>query len=642
MKLGLRHLAAHLTILLALGAAQAQDDLLQRYERAVESLRVSVEVLPTDVALARDELLLAEGALRTLPEEAVSLTLVGQLERVFERAAAAIDNRSQTDLAVQTSVIAGGFRRFVLEAALQDAASGRFERARNRMVTLAEDMRLPGRDALAAASDGATLQRVFEGGVAERAAIEVERAAALLADSRDAAYRALAGAYGDLLTVQDSPRASARLSQDFVTAVQALVDGEDETFLATAERLRQGLERFAAAARAPESAEAPAAAAETAPAAPAAAEPTAPAETEPTAAAETAEAAPEAPAQEAPAETAPAQAATAQVAPRDPAPAPETSAEAPAEPRPGDATAAAAPAETGPGDAIERARAEIRAFGGSAGVAAVLADRIVQDDAGSLREVLNDLLVTSGRTVAATEIGDLTSARQGVREFGADYLRYLSPLVLERDPGFDADTRSLVASLQRAPALRLQDTVVLLGHATAVETLLAGGTPPATHDAIVQTTVVWAGVVRLIALVLFGLLAFVPLYLLNLAFGGGNRNWQLVGVSLFLLLLPIIYEAIGSIGLLLAEWTGVRALAVPASFSIFQNTISQVVWVLVTAIAIGFAIAGLYGICVQFGLLGRRLPGGAAATSGAASDSSARVTASEVGEETLVDWDEEF
>ena len=125
-----------------------------------------------------------------------------------------------------------------------------------------------------------------------------------------------------------------------------------------------------------------------------------------------------------------------------------------------------------------------------------------------------------------------------------------------------------------------------------------------------------------------------PLYLLNLAFGGGNRNWQWVGVSLFLLLLPIIFEGLISLGGLLAYLTGAQVLNALAPFSPFQNVVSQIVWVALTGTAIVFAVAGLYGICVQFGLLGKR-------NEGSAEDPSQTMV--EMGSpETAIDWDEEF
>jgi membrane-anchored glycerophosphoryl diester phosphodiesterase (GDPDase) len=130
----------------------------------------------------------------------------------------------------------------------------------------------------------------------------------------------------------------------------------------------------------------------------------------------------------------------------------------------------------------------------------------------------------------------------------------------------------------------------------------------------------------------------VPLALLNLAFGGSNRNWQLVGVALFFLFLPVIYEGLSYLGTFLADVTGVDVLDSLARFSIFQNTISQVVWTLLMALAILFAIIGLRGICVQFGLIGKRkqddvVPAEAPVTT---------IPANATGSETVVDWDEEF
>ncbi|HHO56230.1 MAG TPA: hypothetical protein ENK21_07550 [Trueperaceae bacterium] len=188
-------------------------------------------------------------------------------------------------------------------------------------------------------------------------------------------------------------------------------------------------------------------------------------------------------------------------------------------------------------------------------------------------------------------------------------------------------------NLIKAPSLRVQDAVVLAGQMGAT----AHGVTdvPLMHKAIVSTTNIWAGWFRLIFATIFGILAFVPLYLLILAFGGGNKNWQLVGWSLFLLLLPMIYEGISYFSGLIASLTGIQAFNSLSSFSIFQNGLSQAIWFVLSGIAIVLAIAGLYGICVQFGLLGKR-----SQASGKTTVLEPSVTESSV--QTNFDWDEEF
>jgi hypothetical protein len=153
--------------------------------------------------------------------------------------------------------------------------------------------------------------------------------------------------------------------------------------------------------------------------------------------------------------------------------------------------------------------------------------------------------------------------------------------------------------------------IVQLG---SLEGALAGREAGLLQAANASSSLWWPGLVRASAVILLALLAFYPLYLLNLAFGGGNRSWRWVAAALFLLLLPVIYEGVAYAGALLAATTGVTALAAPLVLSPFQSPLGGLLWVIVSALAILFASTGLYGICKRFGLLGRapvRTPKGA-------------------------------
>ena len=253
---------------------------------------------------------------------------------------------------------------------------------------------------------------------------------------------------------------------------------------------------------------------------------------------------------------------------------------------------------------------------------------------GSVDEVVTHLFALGAQALVAAERGDGAAAQTFISELRADYAGLLAPLVASVDAERSRRTLELASALAASPALRLQDTAVLLEQLQASAELLEGGTPGLSGEVEAAATVFWGGFVRLALLILLGALAFLPLYLLNLAFGGGNRNWQWVGVSLFLLLLPIIFEGLISLGGLLAYLTGIEVLNALAPFSPFQNVVSQIVWVALTGTAIAFAVTGLYGICVQFGLLGKR-------NEGSAEDPSQTVV--EMGSpETAIDWDEEF
>jgi len=192
---------------------------------------------------------------------------------------------------------------------------------------------------------------------------------------------------------------------------------------------------------------------------------------------------------------------------------------------------------------------------------------------------------------------------------------------------------------QTMVGLRLQDLENLTARTDAVARSVEGLPAPANLALNTSVASWWAGWPRLLVLLVFGILVFVPLYLLNLAFGGGNRNWQLIGIALFLLLLPVVYEALAALGSVITMLTGNDAFEVLASFSMFQSSIGQVVWAALIVLAIVFAILGLYGICVQFGLLGR-----SRGSRGVGITQTATTTATSAQEQTdsMVDWDEEF
>jgi hypothetical protein len=199
----------------------------------------------------------------------------------------------------------------------------------------------------------------------------------------------------------------------------------------------------------------------------------------------------------------------------------------------------------------------------------------------------------------------------------------------------DTATTELVARLAETSALRLQDVVVLAGQIDGVGGAVLEGRPlPALQRGAQATTAVWAGPVRDLVSLVIGLLALVPLFLLNLAFGGGNRHWQTIGAALFLLWIPALFEGLVGLGGVLARYAGFDALLVLAPYSVLGNAQAQTVWAALTLLAIVFAIAGLSGISRQFGLLGGRRKAGVKGTA----TSAPRLTEATA---KTVDWDDE-
>ena len=639
-----------LTLLVGLGAAHAQqqDSVLQSYTLATENLDEALVSLPTDGALSREALDRAAQTLRPLSRDVVSTSLIGALENTFTRAATAVQNQSATDLAVQTAVLRGGFQRLVYESALRAANEGDLELARERLTTLATDLGfdVTTLEAMSAADNYATLIVAFDQGVAQAVQQDLGAASEQLGTDQGGTYVSLAEAYGTFLTVQDSPRVAATANGTFVEAFRTLTSDPADTELAEGGaatepvetlplllELSQTMAQFEEAARATlagESVSLPTANENidlaTGEAAPSDATPSDSAVV--TDASDTA--APEAAPLETPLETS--RGTSPSVAGAE---AVDDGVTLVLEPTPTDTAVnsnVATETSPAPSDALSES---LNGYGLTPERQAQLAEVYRAQNVASVEGAVEALYAEGGRVLVAVETGDIGAAKTYLRAYRTTYNQLLSPLVAGRSLTVDQDTERLADSLLASPSLRLQDVAVLVGQVDSVAAALSGSAPSGAHQTLLATSLVWSGWLRTVVVLLLGVLAFVPLWLLNLAFGGANRNWRLIGVALFLLLLPIMFEGVSSLGALLSTITGVEALNILSVFSIFQNTLSQVAWVVLTALAIGLASAGLYGICVQFGLIG---------TPPASNDTviSTHETSMQLTGDSGVDWDEEF
>jgi len=613
-------------LLIGVATAQQDDAYLDRYDLAIDNLQRSVAALPTDAILAREEIDRAFSALLTLSREAAAGPLATALERVVERARTAIGNASVDDLAVQVAVLEGGFQRLVFDAALRSAAEGDLDQARARLGRLATDLGMaPADQALLADTEQAAgaLRFDFEAGVADVIATRLGVAEELAETNVGGAYRSLARAYGAFLLVQDSPRTSAALNQRFVDAAQALVDDRTDDVVESIAAARDQIAALGQAARARQTATATP---------PATAVPSdLPSPGTPT----VSEA--EAPPVDAVAETPP--------APDDAAPVEAAPvAEEPAED--GEAVVLSeellATLRLEIEDELRRERLEaLERELALAGVGAPArpgqAEALL--DAGYLRlnQVGDAVVARVAESLAAAQRGDEPAARHALGRAAQAYDALLSPIVRARFTLLDVDTGSLLRRLADEPGLRASDVAVAAGQLDLALGALTGATESPLLTGARQTLEYWGGVPRAIVLVVLGILALIPLVLANIAFGGGNRNWQLVGVALFLLLLPVLFEGLVGLSVLLATYADVTLLASLSALSPFASTVGQVVWASTVLLALVFAMIGLYGICAQFGLVGRRRP---AASAGAASTRSTRSTRSSTTTESI-DWDDD-
>lgn len=622
-----------LIAVLTVGVAMAQQDdaYLDRYDLALDNLQRAVAALPTDAVLAREEIDRAFSALLTLSREAAAGPLATALERVVERARTAIGNESVDDLAVQAAVLEGGFQRLVFDAALRSAAEGDVPLARSRLARLASDLGMaPADQALVADTEQSvgTLRFDFEAGVADVVETRLAVASELVASDVGGAYRALARAYGAFLLVQDSPRTSAALNQRFVDAAQALVDERSDDVVSAVDAAVEQIQALGVAARARQTAT-------TAPVAPAVpSDLPSPAVT------------PETTPAEAPAEPTPA------------APADAPDAQVESEPADLDAVVATIVDEDGEPVVLTEAllatiRLEVEADLRQArleslerelalagvGAPARPGQAEVLLDAGFLRleQVRDAVAARVGEALAAAQRGDERAARRAVGQAAQAYDAWLSPIVRARFTLLDVDTGSLLRAVADEPGLQANDIAVVAGQVDLAFAALTGAVEDPLLTGARQTLDYWTGVPRAIVLVVLGILALIPLVLANVAFGGGNRNWQLVGVALFLLLLPALFEGLVGLSVLLEAYADVTLLAVLPALSPFASTVGQVVWASTVLLALVFAMIGLYGICAQFGLVGRRRPTPAAsakATKTTRSTRSGRTTES-------IDWDDD-
>lgn len=204
-----------------------------------------------------------------------------------------------------------------------------------------------------------------------------------------------------------------------------------------------------------------------------------------------------------------------------------------------------------------------------------------------------------GRALSASGHGDPVTAREELAR--ARTALEAAPAALRTAPDFEAYLADLGAAQARR-GLRPDSVQALISGLSGLER----GSLPAVDAASVAGAGTFGGGLRAGLLLLLALLAPVPLYLLNLAFGGRNPFWRAITAALALLLLPTFVEGVlGAVGWL-GDLIGVAALRAAPALSPWSSPFGLPVRALLTAAALGLAIYGFRGLCVQFGLLGGR------------------------------------
>lgn len=616
-----RRLALSAVIALALAAsawAQEEDAFVQRYGLAIENLRLAVAAMPADGVTARESVDRAFASLLTLSRDAAGSSLVTGMQRVFDRARTAIANGSRDDLAVQAAVLEGAFQRLLYDAALRAAIDNNLPLARERLVRIADDVGFAPADREALANPNqptATLRYLVEVGVADVITTHLTVASELASSDVGAAYRAFGRAYGAFLLVQDSPRTVATLNQSFVQAANALVGGQADDFVQAVEAVDGEILVMGTAAR-ERRASVPGGGTALAP--------------QPIVLPGVGDEAPE-----------PTEAVEA-VTPVDVVGA--LLSEALGDPAAGDAVAIDIAAlifeleEAARRNQLDALEAELAAAGMPFATRGVHAEHLLNAGFETVSAMLTGVTAGGTAVVAAAHAGDDGRARAAIAALARTYADWLSPVIRPRDMQLDDVTTALLAQLGDQSPVRVQDAVVLAGQVDAAAASLAGVAIPALQRGAVATTAVWAGTLRDVVTLVLGLLALIPLFLLNIAFGGGNRHWQAIGIALFLLWLPALFEGVIGLGGLLWTYAAIDVLVPLAAYSVFGNTVAQTVWAALTLLAVVFAISGLAGISRQFGLLGGRRKARATKRGGAAAVATTRHTQTTA---RTVDWDDE-
>jgi hypothetical protein len=249
-------------------------------------------------------------------------------------------------------------------------------------------------------------------------------------------------------------------------------------------------------------------------------------------------------------------------------------------------------------------------------------------------DLLDEVRSSLAQAQLYTESGRYEQARAQLAYAYNRFRLKVYPVVGAYAPELAERTDRLFLRMQNAVGLRTVDFTVLLGEIQEIEERLFGSTLGSWHAFQTQVELFILGIPRAFFFLLAGALAFFPLYLIRLTFGGRNVYWNLLGLAFFFLVLPILTEGFSYLGSILAEYGGLPALGVLANLSIAQALLPYLAWGLSAFLVVALAGAGLRGIAAQFGLLKER---GAEVTATGVEPPQSTLTS-----ETIVEWDEEF
>ena len=534
--------------------------------------------------------------------------------QALSNARIAISRKSEADLESQLWVVRGSIGKMLYEEMFKAVYEKKTDQA---LALLDRLIKLTARTPdlkkkavpLIKAGDVDGLRTLFERAYAEAIykTLQLARQREKVASS----FALTAKAYGLYLVVQDSPRIK-NVAQDFIDALAALQKGDRDTFNQKTATLMAVAQEFFRAAGGPHAAKP--AVAPTKPAAPAqtAAKPATAATTP------------------APAPTA---VATSKPQPAAPAPAP-TKPVAPA------AKVVAKPLI----NPLEQLEQDVEFLVKDKKRAKKVASLLAQSGIHSFTDWKKSLMMTRGLVATAIPYTSTGHPHEAVRYLGYARSRYVyevSPLVQATGPALDKKIIGYFDQLIGGVGLRTSDVNLLLGLLLNAEDQVLGEKFYAKGPLNVALSIEKAtfGLPRAIFFIILGVLAFFPLYLLYLAFGGRNIYWRLLGLAFLFLLLPAIIEGLAYFGDIMGKYGGVHALHRLSAASIMQNILAQTTWSILVFLVVVFAAWGLRGIAIQFGLIHDRRQSSTTmqTDSGPTSERNPTLTS-----ETIVEWDEEF
>lgn len=553
----------------------------------------------------------------------------------------ALARRSNTDLEARIQIIKAIMGKALYDNYFSALAAGNSADANRLLPKVLSASGLPSSlqaqaQTLAASNNLDGLRRLFERTYAQGIANALQRAQAQT--SAVQAYLEATRAYALYLIVQDSPRARGLTAKGFVDALGKLSSGNLNGFKTDVQGLVTQAQNFLKAASAPQSQRRSTT--------------TTTAQNPPASGGVRLQAprTPPAPREAAPAMATaarpPAQPAARPVAPATPKPAPS--------PRP---LQPAAPMPTN--DAYQQLLGDLRFLIKDSRKVEQVADSLSGAGIYSIDDWKRALLEVRGRLLEAqaqAETGQSDAARRTLAQVNARYKTAVQPVVEALRPKLAQRTSRVFALAENAVGLRTSDFTVLSGELLENGLALEGKTLGTLHEAQVWLLQTILGIPRAFLFILAGMLAFFPLYLLSLTFGGRNIYWRFLGLAFFFLLLPAMMEGLSYIGSILSDsrYGRLPFLSVLTNLSIQQNLMAQLFWGLTVFLVIIFATIGLRGIAAQFGLLqNQRIPlrrtrnptipqsTAAAATAGVVGASSAKPNPG-LTSETIVEWDEEF